>query len=173
MLTLSHFLTRRILHLRYYCWLVISRATADVNLLECALLVACGLCPFDPFTPVKVESSLLNGHSLFLSSPWYNRTRLTGRKTPTYLLLSLSLSSLSLTHSYCTFSLSLSLCLIVNENSSVVYLCRMGSVQHNHIYSTHWLFTHPFACRNIHIQLTIRSYHRHTLSYHYTRSRCK
>ena len=109
MLTLSHFLTRRILHLRYYCWLVISRATADVNLLECALLVACGLCPFDPFTPVKVESSLLNGHSLFLSSPWYNRTRLTGRKTPTYLLLSLSLSSLSLTHSYCTFSLSLSL----------------------------------------------------------------
>ena len=40
-------------------------------------------------------------------------------------------------------------------------------MQHNHIHSIHWPFTRPFTCKHIHIQLTIHSYHRHTLSYHY------
>ena len=40
-------------------------------------------------------------------------------------------------------------------------------MQHNHIHSIRWPFTHPFACRHIHIQLTIHSYDRYMLSYHY------
>ena len=33
----------------------------------CVDLGVCCLCPFRPFTPVKAESSLLSGHSLFFS----------------------------------------------------------------------------------------------------------
>ena len=128
-------------------------------LLGCTLLVACCLCPFDPFMPVKLKlkavfqtdtlySCLLSLVSLSLSG------------------LSLSLSRLSCTLSYC----SIYICFIATENSSVFNLCCTELMQHNHIHSIRWRwpFTHAFTCKHIHIQLTIRSYHRHMLSHHYT-----
>ena len=114
-------------------------------LLVCALLVACCLCPFNPFRPVKLKSKAVFQMDTLYSS-------------------SLSCLSLrSLTHTL----LVASICLIATENSSVFNLCCTELMQHNHIQSIRWPFTHPFACKHIHIQLTIRSYHRHMLSYHY------
>ena len=55
MLTLSHFPIGCGLHFWYYCWFIISRVTPNVMLLECALLVASCLRPFDPFMPVKLK----------------------------------------------------------------------------------------------------------------------
>ena len=79
-------------------------------------------------------------------------------------LVSFSLVSFSLTHSY----RRIHICFIATENSSVFNLCCTELMQHNHIHSIRWPFTHPFTCKHIHIQLTIHSYHRHMLSYHYT-----
>ena len=57
-------------------------------------------------------------------------------------LVSFSLVSFSLTHSY----RRIYICFIATENSSVFNLCRTELVQHNHIHSIHWPFTHPFTC---------------------------
>ena len=114
-------------------------------LLVCALLFVCVLSIHSRQSNWSWKQSY-NRHSLFLSS----------------LSLSLvSLWSLSYTQSYH------SICFIATENSSGFKLCCMELMQHNHIHSIRWPFTHPFACKHIHIQLTIRSYHRHMLSYHY------
>ena len=74
-----------------------------------------------------------------------------------------SLSRLCLTH----FNCNIYICLIAAQNSSVFNLRCTEPMQHNHIHSIHWPFTHPFTCKHIHIQLTIHSYHRHMLSHHY------
>ena len=107
-----------------------------------------GCLLFVSFQPIhashtEVESSLPNGHSLFPSS----------------------LSDLSPTH--CYRSIYIHICFVATENSSVFNLCCTELLQHNHVHSIRWPFTHPFACKHIHIQLTIRSYHRHMLSYLY------
>ena len=113
-------------------------------MLGCALLVACCLSPFDSFAPVILKLKADTLYSCLLSL--------------------VSLCGLSLTHCY----RSIYICFIATENSSVFNLCCMELVQHNHIHSIRWPFTHPFTCKHIHIQLTICSYHRHMLSYHYT-----
>ena len=90
-------------------------------------VVGCLLCVFFPIHSCQSnsESSLRNGHSLFLSS-----------------LSCLSLVTLSgqyVTHSY------RSICLIVTENSSVFNLCCTEPMQHDHIHSIHSPFTHLLA----------------------------
>ena len=57
-------------------------------------------------------------------------------------LVSFSLVSFSLTHSY----RRIHICFIATENSSVFNLCCTELVQHNHIHSIRWPFTHPFTC---------------------------
>ena len=133
-LMLSRFLIGCSLHFWCYCWFIISQVTSDVMLLEHVLFVSFWSIHT---SQTEVESSLPNGHSLFL----------------------LSLSCLSLPHSYHSVYIGL----IVTENSSVFNLCCTEPVQHYHIHSIHW----PFTCKHIHIQVTIHSYHKHMLSYHY------
>ena len=127
------------------CWRYLKLCSAS-RWIVCKFLFLQETCNVVGFS--EVENCLANGHSLFLSS---------------LSLISLLLSLVSHTHSYH----SIYICFIATENSSVFNLRCMELVQHNHIHSIHWPFTHPFACKHIHIQLTIHSYHRHMLSYHY------
>ena len=80
----------------------------------------------------EVQSSLPNRHSLFLSS---------------LSLCGLSLPCLSHTHYR-----NIYICFTATENSSVFNLCCLELVQHNHIHSIRWPFTHPFTCKHTHIQ---------------------
>ena len=57
-------------------------------------------------------------------------------------LVSFCLVSFSLTHSY----RRIYICFIATENSSVFNLHCTELVQHNHIHSIRWPFTHPFTC---------------------------
>ena len=113
-------------------------------LVVCALLVACCLCPFNPSTPVKLKSKAV-------------------LQTDTLYSCLLALVS----HTHTPIVVYIYICFIATENSSVFNLCCTELTQHNHIHSIRWPFTHPFACKHIHIQLIIRSYRRHMLSYHY------
>ena len=62
-------------------------------------------------------------------------------------LVSLSLWSLSLwSPSHTPIVVYIYICFIATENSSVFNLCCTELVQHNHIHSIHWPFTHPFTC---------------------------
>ena len=75
-------------------------------------------------------------------------------------LYSCLLSLWSLSHTLIIVYIVVYICFIATENSSVFNLCCTEPVQHSHVHSIHWPFTHPFTCKRIHIQLTIRSYHR-------------
>ena len=91
-LMLSHFLIGCSLHFWYYCWFIISRVTSDVMLLEHVLFVSFWSIHT---SQTEVESSLPNGHSLFL----------------------LSLYCLSLPHSYHSVYIGL----IVTEENTVQF----------------------------------------------------
>ena len=76
-----------------------------VMLLVCTLLVACCLCPFNPFKPVKLKSK-----AVFQMDTLYSCL---------LSLVSLSLSGLLHTHT----SIVVYICFIATENSSVFNLC--------------------------------------------------